>query len=537
MALITPPNIDPATFTKALAALVDIVGPEWVFTDPQAELSPYLDRMSPTPAELRIPSAAVAPANVEQTQQIVRLANRLKIPIWYYGTGKNFGYGGPAPRVNGYLVVDMKRMNQVLEVNEKMAYAVVEPGVSYIQLYQHLQEIGSDLWIDCAAPAWGGVIGNAMEHGAGYTPYGDHFVFQCGMEALLADGSLVRTGMGALPGSEASSLFKYGFGPHVDGMFSQGNFGIVTKMGIWLMPKPPAHKPFMISFDREADLHTIIERIRPLKVSMVYQNAVILEHLSYSVGVQRPRSDYWNEKSPLPNEVWEQARSDLDLGWWNMWGGLYGLPKNIDMQWDIIRNSFADIPGVQFFEEGDRSADDVGWNYRAKLMRGEPNMTEFNIVNWRGGGHINFTPIAPLYGDICVKATDMMREIMNRHGFDYITEYVAAFRGVIKLLMIMFDPRDEDERRRAYECSEEIILAAASIGFGELKAHVEFMDLVAGTYSGQDGGLGKTLQKIKDAVDPNGILAPGKSGIWPSSWQGQKPQLDADRSADIITGA
>ena len=155
MALITPPNIDPATFAKALSQLIDIVGPDWVFTDPQAELSPYLDRMSPTPAELRIPSAAVAPANVEQTQQIVRLANRLKIPIWYYGTGKNYGYGGPAPRLNGFLVVDMKRMNKVLEVNEKMAYAVVEPGVSYIQLYQHLQEIGSDLWIDCAAPAWG----------------------------------------------------------------------------------------------------------------------------------------------------------------------------------------------------------------------------------------------------------------------------------------------------------------------------------------------------------------------------------------------
>jgi 4-cresol dehydrogenase (hydroxylating) len=127
----------------------------------------------------------------------------------------------------------------------------------------------------------------------------------------------------------------------------------------------------------------------------------------------------------------------------------------------------------------------------------------------------------------------MMREIMNRHGFDYITEYVAAFRGVIKLLMIMFDPRDEEERRRAYECSREIILAAASIGFGELKAHVEFMDLVADTYSAQDNGLNKTLQKIKDAVDPVGILAPGKSGIWPGNWQGPKPPVDADRSADL----
>ena len=69
-------------------------------------------------------------------------------------------------------------MKRIIEVNEKYAYAVVEPGVSYFDLYRYLQERNIKLWIDPAAPGWGSVLGNLTEHGAGYTPYGDSFIVQ-----------------------------------------------------------------------------------------------------------------------------------------------------------------------------------------------------------------------------------------------------------------------------------------------------------------------------------------------------------------------
>ena len=86
------------------------------------------------------------------------------------------------------------------------------------------------------------------------------------------------------------------------------------------------------------------------------------------------------------------------------------------------------------------------------------------------------------------------------------------------MLILACYPRDEDERRRAYACSRVIILEAARLGFGELKANLEYMDLVAGTYNNMDNGLAKLNQKLKDILDPAGILSPGKSGIWPSGW-------------------
>ena len=71
--------------------------------------------------------------------------------------------------------------------------------------------------------------------------YRNHFDSHCGMEVVLANGEVMRTGMGALPGAKTWQQYKSGFGPWIDGMFSQSNFGVVTKMGFWLLPQPDAY--------------------------------------------------------------------------------------------------------------------------------------------------------------------------------------------------------------------------------------------------------------------------------------------------------
>src|SRR5262245_3575182 len=136
-----PPNVSQTAFYAALTAWRQAVGPEWVFTSEQ-DVALYRDAYSPffDEPEERLASAAVAPANVEQVQAVVRAANEHHIPLYPISTGRNLAYGGSAPIYSGSVVLDLKRMNRVLEVNERNAYALVEPGVSYFDLYKQITE-------------------------------------------------------------------------------------------------------------------------------------------------------------------------------------------------------------------------------------------------------------------------------------------------------------------------------------------------------------------------------------------------------------
>ena len=133
----------------------------------------------------------------------MRIANRHRIPLYTISTGRNLGYGGAAPAWSGSVVLDLKRMNRILEVNEEYAYALVEPGVSYFDLYSLLcKRHKLKLWIDCPDPGWGSLVGNALDRGSGYTLV----LHPQSFRSPLRDGSgagrrrwLLRTGMGALP--------------------------------------------------------------------------------------------------------------------------------------------------------------------------------------------------------------------------------------------------------------------------------------------------------------------------------------------------
>jgi 4-cresol dehydrogenase (hydroxylating) len=99
-------------------------------------------------------------------------------------------------------------MKKIIEVNEEYAYAIVEPGVSFFDLYEYIQEHKMKLWMSCPALGWGSIVGNCLDRGFGYTPTGEHSQQQCGMEVVLPDGKVVRTGMGALKPQSTWPLYK-----------------------------------------------------------------------------------------------------------------------------------------------------------------------------------------------------------------------------------------------------------------------------------------------------------------------------------------
>ena len=104
--MVLPPNVSETEFASALGEFEAAVGTEWVFSSDE-DVALYRDSYSiywDEPEE-RVASAAVAPATVEEVQQVVRIANRYRIPLYPISTGRNLTYGGSAPTLTGSVVV------------------------------------------------------------------------------------------------------------------------------------------------------------------------------------------------------------------------------------------------------------------------------------------------------------------------------------------------------------------------------------------------------------------------------------------------
>jgi len=512
---ILPGNISPKAFAEALDAMRAIVGKAYVFVS-EPDLVGYADHFRMTPVATHAASGAVAPRSVEEVQRLLKVASDFGIPVWTISTGRNLGYGGAAPAMPGTLMLDLKRMNRILEVNEKHAYAVVEPGVSYKDLYAHLQRIGSKLWIDCAAPGWGGVVGNMVDRGVGYTPMGEHFLQQqCGMQVVLSDGTVIDTGMGGQAGDKAMYAYRYGHGPWLDGLFTQSNFGVVTRLSVQLMPEPPGYRPYMVTFPDEAAIEPLTEAIRPLKLAQIIPNAATSTELLWEAAVEVRKDQYYSGTGPTPDSARRKMMDDLHVGAWNFYGALYGPEEVMDATWPIIQDALGSIKGAKFYFADDRKGG-AAFDYRAKLMRGVPNMTEFGVVTWiPNAGHVGFGPVVPVDGALALDQYRKVRQLTHEAGFDYFGEFIVGWRDMHHIFMPAFQRDNEEEGKRLLKLVDALIDDAAADRYGVYRTHLDFMDKVANSYSWNEGALARFNGKLKAALDPVGILAPGKSGIWP----------------------
>jgi 4-cresol dehydrogenase (hydroxylating) len=225
-----PEEENRARFDRTISEFKRILGDGNVYTD-KKKMRTFASFLISADVDDYIPSAAIFPKRSEQVRDIIKICDRYKVPLWVSSTGKNIGYGAMAPCKKGSVLLSLKRMRRIIEVNQELCYALVEPGVTYKQLYEHIQKNGYKLWLNIPTGPTpvAGPVGTSLERGTGYTPYGNSFEHVCGMEIILPDGRALRTGMGGIPNSTCWQLYKWGFGPHLDGMFSQSNFDELVK--------------------------------------------------------------------------------------------------------------------------------------------------------------------------------------------------------------------------------------------------------------------------------------------------------------------
>ncbi|KAK4224442.1 hypothetical protein QBC38DRAFT_16660 [Podospora fimiseda] len=493
------------------------------------------DMMTILDEEEFVASAVVYPSTTEEVQEIVKWANKFLIPIFPISMGRNLGYGGAAPRVRGSVTVDLgKRMNKILNINPEDYTCLVEPGVSFYALYDELEKKGlrDYMWIDTPDLGGGSIIGNTVDRGVGYTPYGDHWACHSGLEVVLPTGEVIRTAMGALPGNNTWQVFPYGFGPYCDGIFSQSNFGIVTKMGMTLMPNPGGYESFMYTFPNEQDLAPLIDIIRPLRIASMLENVAQLRHVTQSLAVSGlPRSKFFSGTGPIPEDIVHAEASKSYVGdhTWAYYGMSYGPAHIRAHKLALIDAEFHKIPGCRKIDPSKLPEDEYFWS-RDRIAAGIPDIHELRWVNWApNGSHIAFSPVSPIRGTDATQLFELGKKIHGKYDIDFFPAFCVGLREMHLIVEIVFDRDDPAEKKRALDCLREMVDEAADKGYGEYRTHLVLMDQVAGTYSWNDGALAKFNERLKDALDPNGILAPGRCGIWGKRYRGFGWEMGRER--------
>ena len=520
MTSVLTPQLSEEALTSALDAFGSAIGSDAVLSD-EDELREFRDPFAFATWDDYTASAVLMPQTVEEVQAIVRIANEHGVPLWTHAAGMNNGYGGPAPRLKGSVLVSLRNMNRVLEINEESAYAVVEPGVRWFDLYDALRAGDHKLMVSIPDLGWGSVMGNALENGATYLPIGHDMAAACGMEVVLANGEVLRTGMGAMPGNQAWHVYKRSLGPSLDTLFMQSNFGIVTKMGVWLMPYPECCMPLWLRVWNQDDLHALVETLRILMLDKTIENVPQIWNTIAFASVLSSRSLWYDGEEPIPDPVVDKIARELEVGRWMMRFALYGDEAVVDHKFKKVKEAFERIQGAEVW--GEKYAPDAFAgieNPHERVQAGVPNLELNQMTGWYGGeegGHIGFSPVARLAGPDAVALRDLIRGLVEREArLDYAAVLIPTnARSFIHVTMVIFDTKNEAEARRAYDASRLLVQECAKHGYGEYRAHLDFMDVAAEQYSFGDHAYLRFVERIKDAVDPNGILSPGKQGIWP----------------------
>lgn len=539
----------PSLPPEAVAQMRAAIGAEHVSTDAAS-----LDRYSRcTIAWQRDCAAVVFPGNSDEVAAVLKIAAQHGLKVWPFSGGRNWGYSTTLSPEHGAVVMMLNRMNRILEVNDELAYAVIEPGVSYEQLNAHLKQHGHKLWVDCTdGTSQGSVIGNALDRGVGETPYGDHFGNLCGMDVVLPTGELVRIG-GGENARRTWHLHKWGVGPYLEGMFTQSNFGVVTQAGIWLMPEPEAYNSYVFEVKDERHLPQVIDAFRRLALQGIVNTKLhmINDFVSLTVVMQRLEQGRKTGTHLSAEEV-AALRREYGISPLTCAGGVYGTRAQVRLQRGILKRALGPYGRLLFISDTmlamlerliaaawrwpllkvvtetfagtslqvldssphvHRILQGIPTDYFVKhaYYRSQRKRPESQIDPARDGcGLIWFAPVLPFTSHDILPYLDAARKRFEDAGLDFwVAILVLNPRSVTTLMNILYDKDDPDETQRALGLYRSLLADLQAQGLQQYRAGLLAWDQV---HAGAPQLLALN-RRLKDALDPLKVVAPGRYGI------------------------
>jgi len=476
---------------QIVEALQRIVGPENV-SDAKPIREAYVTKAI-MDISSKAPAVVVRPQNVEEIQAVLRLANEKKIPVVPHSGGLS---GGEAtPTREGSILLDLRRMNKIIEVNTDARYMIVEPGVTSAQAWKHMQDNYPAYrpGVPDGAPPSATIVGDHLDRGFHFfsTRYGPAADAVLGVEAVLPTGEVVRTGAGALP--TAKWFYRWMFGPDLTGLFlgSQGTLGVVTKMAVKIFPMPKVRD--VMAFGASDWKYLIEPCLEVLKTEAVD----LAQGGNYHLATTRRARFTW-PPPPKPKV--------LPTVWMN-----FELGAESKEELETVKRKIIEILKRYQSQYGENNLFEWKLDIRSIVARlTKPNRISVPYAGHKGGGLLFITWYMPWRdaGKFCEAA----EKLMETHKISPVVWLAAVDHGRQALVMpiVLFDPKSSEEFETVETLDKEMTEQFLNMGGipyrPNLKVHAPMvMSKSLGYYD--------LLKRIKRAVDPNGIMHPGRLGL------------------------
>jgi FAD/FMN-containing dehydrogenase len=470
---------------NAVEELKKIVGNEHV-SIARADLYTYSQDM--TDHEPGWPDMVVMPHSVEEVQEVLCLATKDKIPITPYTAGLNIG--GLTIPLKGGIVLDLRRMNRLIEFNEQDRYITVEPGFTFGDLRRFLDKECPHLWYSFPlCPPSTSILSNAILIGFGYemNSLGTNYDNTNGIEVVLPTGEVVRIG--------SCSVSPYWFNraplPDLAGLFVgwQGATGVVTKIALQLWPRRPhSQQKFLITTGIRPTC-TFIQKLGQTRAcdevwAMPYDMTQADPDVPIRMVLSEERTSGTYDRSPGPDMFTIMLVIEADTE---------DELKARAALLDVIKKE--ELKDTQFTEM-------------------PPQPFDLSIIPDRGiaarlGGLTWVGTMGPT--SQWPEALEKIFPVFDKHRLLRIVS-IGPFRGAhygMLRMIVAFNKNDPDEVERVKKCMRESLLLALDTGFIPYKAPYWAVEEMMRR---GDPAWVDLLIRVKRMLDPSNIMNPGRYG-------------------------
>jgi glycolate oxidase len=456
----------PASDEDVLAALREIVGAQNVLIDAE-KVEPYA---ADAVKEKFPPEAVLLPQTTAEVAAILKLANERRFPVTARGGG--VGYTGGAVPVEGGVVIGTDRMNRIREINADDLYVVTEPGVTTYELQQAVEAQGVFYPPDPASYKTSFIGGNIAENAGGIrsAKYGVTKHYVIGLEVVTPTGDVIRTG-----GLTSKNVVGFDLTGLICG--SEGMLGIITEATLRLVPLPETTRTVRATFRTMAEACACVPRfnrarVTPVAIEVLDRNAIAAVETEFAFG--------------FGADAGALLLVSVD-----------GHKSEVERDALICEGVVRDGGGFDVMRSETREEEERLWDVRRAIS---PALKKFGTMKFNEDVVVPRSRVPELVARI--------EEIGKLHD-TFVVNFGHAGDGNIHV-NFMCDRDDPEAMRRARAAVRDTFAFSVQLGgtisgehgIGYVKAPYLDMALGAPTID--------AMKSIKRALDPNGILNPGK---------------------------